>query len=168
MRLSLGLSSFIDEETTAKWMPHQIDGLSLLIPLLLRSMPASTRPDSGYAPGIRDAVDSLTRVAGSWLRHNPCPDFTAQGEAADTADKSGPKLISLSLALPLLVGLEDIGIATKGIERFISDADEGMKKVVLNHLWALLLTSDDYERKTGLAHWFQSLLEVPLSAQSKL
>jgi hypothetical protein len=168
VRSSLGLSSFNDEETTAKWMPHQIDGLSLLIPLLLRSMPDSTRPDSGYAPGIRDAVDSLTRAAGSWLRHNPCPDFTAQGEAADAADKSGPKLISLSLALPLLVGLEDIGIATKGIERFISYADAGKRKAVLNHLWALLLSSDDYERKTGLAHWFQSLLEVPLSARSKL
>jgi hypothetical protein len=169
VRSSLGLGLFDDEETTAKWMPHQIDGLSLLLPLLLRSMPASTRPDSGHGtPGIRDAVDSLTKAAGSWLQDNPCPVFTPQEDATDMADKSGPKLISLFLTLPLLVGLEDISIATMGIERFISDASEGKRRAVLNHLWALLLSSDDYERKTGLALWFQGLLEDPLSARSKL
>ena len=154
VRSSLGVASFKDrDEMVANWMPHQIDGISLLLPLLLKSMPQSNGLGSG--PGIRDAVDSITMAAGSWLKHNPCPDFSAHGDAADA---SGLKLLSLSLALPLLVGLDEIHYTTKGIERRVLGVDGDKKSTVLNHLWSLLLSSDDYERKTGLAHWFQGLL----------
>lgn len=150
------------------YIPHQIDGLALLLPILLRSIPAPVRgSDQGSRAGVRDVVDSVTRAAQSWLEINPCPNFSGQGTAGDARDVSGSKLVSLSLALPLLVQLDDIHHATGRIENFLKVIEDGKKTAVLNHLWAILLSSDDYERKAELAHWFQSLLK-PKGRLSKL
>lgn len=166
VRASLGLGPLHDDQaveaSSIGWLPHQIDGLSLLLPLLLRSLEESGSLYHDSACGIRDVIDSLTKAAGSWLMTTPSSSlstlFTGAEASQGSTDTSGSKLLSLALSLPLVVGLDDIHHVTNRIENLISGSKGDKKTAVLNHLWSILLSWDDYERKTGLAHWFQSLL----------
>ena len=170
VRSSLGLHGASNDDRGSSeaglgWQSHhhQVDGLSLFLPLLLRTMAASRSSHGSSSAGVRDVIESMVGAAGLWLKAATSIDFSTlhHGSKVVPAAQSDPgvKLVSLALSLPLLVGLDDISQATRCIERLVLDSNDEKRIAVLNHLWTILLASDDYERKTGLAHWYQSLLK---------